>query len=96
MINTPLKNVLLKAYSAHWTKECITYLELKATSEWRTEFIRQNNLKPDTDYTIPADAPSWFKPNAGYKIGKPSGFNQGSVYFEDSVVGRIFIYEIQL
>jgi hypothetical protein len=82
--------------SAHWSKEYIMYLELKASPLWRAEFIRQNNLKLDTFYAISDDAPSWFKPIGSYKIWRPSGFDQGSVYFEDTVEGHLFIYDIQL
>jgi hypothetical protein len=82
--------------SAHWSKEYILYMELKATRLWRKEFIKQNNLVVTTDYEIPDDAPSWFKLNSGFKMWKPSGFDQGSLYLEDSVTEHFFIYEIQL
>ena len=72
------------------------YLELKASPLWRAEFIRQNNLKLDTVNIIPDDAPSWFKPKGYCKIWRPSGFDQGSVYLEDTVAGHLFVYEIQL
>ena len=84
--------------SAHWSKEYIMYLELKATTFWRSEFIRQNNLvyKKDTTITLEQDAPDWFKPTAQYKIFIPSGFSEGSVYYYDTVGERMLIYEIQL
>ncbi len=84
--------------SAHFTKEYIMYLELNATSLWRNEFIKQNNLvyKKDTTIGLEQDAPPWFTPATTFKIFIPSGFNEGSVYYNDSVSDRMFIYEIQL
>lgn len=82
--------------SSHWTKEYEMYMELKTSPLWRSEFIRQNSLKRDTVYTLPDDTPSWFKPGPSDRIWQPSGFSQGSVYFEDSLSGRLLIYEIQL
>lgn len=82
--------------SAHWTKEYEMYMELKVPRLWRSEFIRRNNFRRDTIYSLPEDAPAWFKPGPLDRIWQPSGFNQGSVCFEDSVTGRFLIYEIQL
>jgi hypothetical protein len=84
--------------SAHWSKEYIMYLELKAPAFWRDQFIKQNNLvyKKDTTIGLEQDAPIWFTPTTTYKIFIPSGFNEGSVYYNDSVSDRMFIYEIQL
>jgi hypothetical protein len=84
--------------SAHWSKEYIMYLELKAPSKWKDEFIKQNNLvyKKDTAIIPEQDAPLWFKPSPTYKVYVPSGFSEGSVVYNDSVSERMFIYEIQL
>src|SRR5579863_2630679 len=72
--------------SAHWSKEYIMYLELKAPSKWRNEYIKQNNLvyKKDTTIALEQDAPQWFKPSPTYKVYVPSGFSEGSVYYNDS------------
>jgi hypothetical protein len=83
--------------SAHFTKEYIMSLELKASPLWRKELIKQNNLVETKERTsIPSKAPTWFKPTESFKAFTQSGFSQGSVYFEDTVSGRMFIYEIQL
>ena len=83
--------------SPHWSKEYIIYLELKTSLEWKNEFIKQNHLVQNkTNQNIPSDAPSWFKPTESCRIWMPSGFTQGSTYYEDTLSGHIFIYEIQL
>ena len=84
--------------SAHWSKEYIMFLELKASSHWKDEFIKQNNLiyKKDTAVMLEDDAPNWFKPSSTCRIFVPKGFNEGSVYYCDSTSDRMFIYEIQL
>jgi hypothetical protein len=83
--------------SSHWSKEYIMYLELKASSSWRKKFIKQNSLIEDKKTeSIPSDAPLWFKPGVNLRTLKQSGFNQGSVYYEDTISGKMFIYEIQL
>ena len=83
--------------SAHWSKEYIMYLELKASPLWRKEFIKQNNLlKNKETKSIPSDAPLWFKPGNNFRILTVPGFSEGSIYFEDTISGKMFIYEIQL
>lgn len=50
--------------SAHWTKEYIVYLKLKPTNKWWEEFLKQNSISADKEnWTIPSDAPTWFKPS---------------------------------
>ena len=83
--------------SSHWTKEYILYLELKASASWRKEFIKQNNLVENKESeTIPVDAPNWFRPANNCRIYKQSGVSEGSVYYDDTLNGNMFIYEIQL
>ncbi|WP_162128254.1 hypothetical protein [Flavobacterium phycosphaerae] len=84
--------------SPHWTKEYEVYLEIKTSSTWISEFIKQNKLKVKTSEAInlPEDAPDWFKPRTGLKVYEPSGFSQGSIYFTDEKKGYIMFYEIQL
>lgn len=92
-------NVIRGKYwqSPHFTKEYIMYLELTAPSYWRKEFIRRNNLIPDTiAVQLPSEAPAWFQPSKEYKVWIPSDFSQGSMYYEDTASGHMFIYEIQL
>ena len=84
--------------SAHFSKEYKMYLELSATNNWTSEFIKQNNLKLLTSTTIdlPLDAPIWFKVKSGCKVFVPSGFSHGSLYFLDNKTRHLLIYEIQL
>ncbi len=92
-------NVIRGKYwqSSQFTKEYIVYLELNAPTYWRKEFIRRNNLIPNTiPVQLPGEAPSWFQPSKGYKVWVPSDFSQGSKYYEDTTSGHMFFYEIQL
>ena len=83
--------------SSNWSKEYIMYLELIALPLWRSEFIKQNNLVENKEESnIPADAPNWFKPGKKFRALVHSGFSQGSIYFEDTTTGKMFIHEIQL
>lgn len=50
--------------SGHWTNEYIMYLKFKPTNKWWTEFQIQNAISADKDdWTVPSDAPAWFKPS---------------------------------
>jgi len=83
--------------SAHWSKEYVMYLDLTAPSDWRLEFIKQNNLVKTTEqYGFPSDAPDWFKPTKSFRTFVQAGSGQGSVYYEDTLTGRMLIYETQL
>jgi len=83
--------------SAHWSKEYILYLELQAPSSWIAQFIEQNSLvKAPDNPGFPSDAPGWFNPGKDFRILKQKGFDQGSVYYEDTLAGKVFIYEVQL
>lgn len=83
--------------SAHLSKEYILYLELQAPSSWRAHFLEQNNLVKATDSIgLPSDAPVWFTPEKNCRILKQKGPDQGSVYYEDTLTGKMFIYEVQL
>lgn len=83
--------------SAHWSKEYIMFLELNASENWRKQFIKQNNMILVSDqWTQPADIPDWFKPSDSYRQWVSPNDKQGSRCFEDSVSGKIFIYQIQL
>ena len=84
--------------SSHWTKEYIMYLKFKPTEIWWNDFLKQNNIVEDKDnWTVPTDAPSWFKPSDNsirYRI--KGNFDQGSQYFYDTLTGICYFYEIQL
>ena len=84
--------------SAHWTKEYIMYLKFKPTQVWWDEFLKQNNISEDKgDWTMPSDAPNWFKPSEiSVRYKENTNFDQGSRYFIDTVTGICYIYEIQL
>ena len=84
--------------SAHWTREYIMYLEFKPSDNWWNEFLEQNYISVDKgDWTIPNDAPTWFKPSENsIRFGGDGDFDQGSRYFQDTLTGVCYIYEIQL
>jgi hypothetical protein len=84
--------------SAHWSKEYIMYLELKAPLAWRNEFVKQNNLLllEDTSLVPDPDIPEWFKVSKKFKLYVPKGFSEGSAYYEDTITGTMFIHEVQL
>jgi hypothetical protein len=84
--------------SSHWSKEYIMYLKLQAPELWRRNFIKQNHLVylKDTSLAPDPDVPDWFRPTNKDKVYVPSGFNQGSVYYEDTVTGTMFLHEVQL
>jgi len=83
--------------SAHWTKEYIVYLKIKPSDEWWSQFVAQNGLMLDTtQWFVPSDKPDWFTPPNTSKV---YGFNEdynNSRYFQDSLSGVWYIYEIQL
>jgi hypothetical protein len=83
--------------SDHWTKEYIMYLKIKPTEVWWNEFSKQNNLSVDTgDWTMPGDAPNWFKPTENsVRYDGGDKFNQ-SRFFRDNQTGICYIYAIQL
>ena len=76
-------------------KEYTLFMELQASADWRNNFINLNELAVDDDeWSIPADAPAWFKPDNTYKVWKqPQPFAE-SIYFEDTTSGKMFIYEV--
>jgi hypothetical protein len=84
--------------SSHWTKEYIMYLKFKPTKVWWDEFLKQNSISADKDgWTIPSDAPTWFKPSDNsVRYGGGDDFDQGSRYFIDTTTSICYIYEIQL
>lgn len=83
--------------SSHWSKEFIVFLEIIASKEWRKQFIEQNKMILATDLWIrPDDIPDWFKPSDSFRQWILSNDKQGSRCFEDSVSGKVFIYQIQL
>lgn len=84
--------------SAHWTKEYIMYLKLKPSKKWWDEFLKQNHIPEYKDeWTIPTDAPSWFKPtDKSIRYGVKDDLDLGSIYFRDTITGICYIYEIQL
>jgi len=84
--------------SAHWNKEYIMYLKFKPTKLWWNEFLKQNTISEDKgDWTMPSDAPNWFKPSeTSVRYVGNSDFDQGSRYFRDTTTGICYLYEIQL
>src|SRR5690606_32229513 len=83
--------------SAHWTKEYILYLKIKPTESWWREFVEQNSLVEDHEHwSLPADAPEWFKPPESFTMYKFDDAVQDSRFFCDPQSGECYIYEIQL
>lgn len=84
--------------SAHLSKEYIMYLKFKPTKLWWNEFLKHNYISEDKyEWTMPNDAPSWFKPSENsVRYKGDEDYDQGSRYFRDSETGICFIYEIQL
>jgi hypothetical protein len=73
------------------------YLELYAPQNWIKEYVKQNALIKDTTGTsLPKDKPHWFTPNKDYSVLKPQEGSESSLYFEDTLNGHMFIYEVQL
>jgi hypothetical protein len=84
--------------SAHWTGEYIVYLKFKASDKWWEKFLKKKHLSTDkTNWTIPTDAPRWFKPSANaIRYMAVDDFDQGSRYFRIPNTQICYIYEIQL
>ena len=84
--------------SVHWTGEYIIYLKFKSTDQWWDTFLKKNHLLIDkNNWTMPTDAPSWFKPsNNSIRSGNADDFDQGSRYFRDPLTQVCYVYEIQL
>ena len=84
--------------SSHWTKEYIVYLKFNATDKWWNDFLKENSISKDKEnWTIPNDAPKWFNPHKNYiRYGGGDDFDQGSRYFQDTISGAYYVYEIQL
>ena len=82
--------------SYHWTKEYIVYLKFTATKTWWDDVMELNNFSEDNgEWTIPNDAPVWFKPSED-SIRYRSNLSRNSRYFRDELTGICYIYEIQL
>jgi hypothetical protein len=72
-------------------------MELLAPASWRAQFVQQNNFgETNARPAIPSDAPAWFTPRKNLWTLAPIENSQGSIYFEDTLTGKMFIYEIQL
>jgi hypothetical protein len=82
--------------TSRWTKDYEIYLHLSASEKYSSDIVRTKHLVKATEYELPDDAPSWFKPGKTYSIWKPSGFDRASFYLYDSVSNDIFIYQVSL
>ena len=80
-------------------KEYSLFMELQPSPAWQKEFMRENKLveiDDDDEWTVPKDAPAWFKPSTNYKIMKlPLPYGE-SRYFVDSLTNHMFIFEIEI
>ena len=82
--------------SAHWSREYIVYIEMKAPKEWVEKFVEQNELLPDTTDRQISDAPSWFNPSKDYLVFRRKDDIHSSRYYFNLKDDRIYIFEIQL
>ena len=82
--------------SAHWSKEYEMYLELEASLIWRIQFVNQNQLvQTNAVEEIPSNAPGWFKPNSKSRIWTKASSPQPAYYYEDTINGKFYMYEVQ-
>jgi hypothetical protein len=82
--------------SPHFTLEYEFYLKFKPTLKWITEFIEQNGLeldKQNSDWSMWADLPEWFVPEADCLIYKKRDKNHRSRYFVNPKNGVCYIYD---
>jgi hypothetical protein len=80
--------------SAHWSTECVLYLEINAPQQWIEELMRTQNLEPSEENIhemLYDNKPLWFKPNSRFKIYSPKGGLQNFTLYKDSTSGHIFI-----
>lgn len=82
--------------SAHWSKEYELYLQFSASPAWRSAFTTQHHFHIDTVFSLPTDKPAWFVPGQHDKIWKPAGNFSSSFLLEDTVTGRLLLYDLQL
>ena len=80
-------------------KEYRLFMELQPSAAWQKKFMRENKLvliDDDDEWTVPENAPSWFKPSKSYKVLKlPLPYGE-SRYFIDSATNHMFIFEIEM
>jgi hypothetical protein len=82
--------------SPHWTKEYILYLEMQASEKWLKQFHIDDRLTQDESiFSVPEDAPTWFRPPANYKDWR-SGVQGPFEFFEDRKTGHLFVFAMQL
>lgn len=81
--------------SAHWSKEYVMFIEMKASKEWVEAFVKQNNLKLDTAEYDLSNVPDWFTPAKGFFTFRPENDAGGSRYYFNLKEDRVFIYEVQ-
>lgn len=80
--------------SPHFTLEYEVYLKLEPTSEWWNGLFDHYNLKSDTStWSIPNEAPDWFRPSQDSRMFWKSNDFERSRYFIDRKTGICFIYE---
>lgn len=82
--------------SAHFTKEYILFLEVQASDRWVKQFIKENKLIATGGDWWGSNTPEWFKPRQSAKQWKLPDTSTDSRYFEDTITGRFFLYEVQL
>jgi len=82
--------------SAHWTKEYIMFMELKASKEWIEVYVKQNNLVlDDVADSLTNDSPEWFKPTKDFMVFRQKDKASNSRYYINLKEDRMFIFERQ-
>jgi len=82
--------------SAHWSKEYMMFLEMKASKDWVEAFVKQNHLLPDTTRIEIVNHPVWFTPSRGFLVFRRENDFNGSRYYFNLKQDHIFIFETQL
>jgi len=82
--------------SAHWSKEYIIFLEMKACKDWVDAFVKENHLVPDTSGIGIAKHPDWFTPSKGFLVFRKENDFSGLRYYFNLKEDHVFIYEARL
>jgi hypothetical protein len=90
--------------SDHFTYECIYYFEVKATPEWKDEFLKKNGLIPVSPSVARSfrtnnhsdDTPAWFAPDPVelYDVWDMPGYF-GSVWM-NKTNGYFYFYNVNI
>lgn len=82
--------------SAHWSKEYVLFIELKASKGWVEEFAKQNKLVKDSTTDQISGVPDWFNPTKEFLRFRRKNDMYGSRYYFNLKSDKVFIFEAQL